>query len=30
MAFGKSTSRLLKESVDEFIDLDENSRKYLL
>ena len=30
IAFGKSTSRLLKESVDEFIDLDKNVKKYLL
>ena len=30
MAFGKSTSRLLKEAVDEFIDLDDNPKKFLL
>ena len=30
IAFGKSTSRLLKDSVDEFIDLDKNPKKYLL
>ncbi|MES2059492.1 MAG: NYN domain-containing protein [Patescibacteria group bacterium] len=29
-SFGKSTSMKLKEAVDEFIDLDENPRKYLL
>jgi uncharacterized LabA/DUF88 family protein len=30
MAFGKSCSSKLKEEVDEFIDLDKNSRKYLI
>jgi len=30
IAFGKSTSRLLREVVDEFVDLDNNARKYLL
>lgn len=30
IAFGKSTSRLLREAVDEFVDLDNNARKYLL
>ncbi len=29
-AFGKSTSMKLKESVDEFLDLDENPKKYLM
>ncbi len=29
-SFGKSTSSKLKEAVDDFIDLDENPRKYLL
>jgi uncharacterized LabA/DUF88 family protein len=29
-SFGKSTSMKLKESVDEFIDLDSNPRKYLM
>ena len=29
-SFGKSTSMKLKEAVDEFIDLDENPRKYLM
>jgi len=29
-SFGKSSSQKLKESVDEFIDLDENPKKYLL
>jgi len=29
-AFGKSTSRLLLEVCDDFLDLDENPRKYLL
>jgi uncharacterized protein (TIGR00288 family) len=30
IAFGKSTSSRLKESADEFVDLEENSRKYLI
>ena len=30
MAFGKSASRLLKDSVDEFIDMDTTPKKYLL
>ena len=30
IAFGKSTSRLLKDVVDDFIDLDVNHKKYLL
>lgn len=30
MAFGKSTSSRLREAVDEFIDLEEESDKYLL
>src|SRR3989344_1695518 len=30
IAFGKSTSRLLRVVVDEFVDLDNNARKYLL
>jgi len=30
VSFGKSTSMKLKESVDEFLDLDENPRKYLM
>lgn len=29
-SFGKSTSAKLKESVDDFIDLDQNPKKYLL
>ncbi|MES2409419.1 MAG: NYN domain-containing protein [Patescibacteria group bacterium] len=29
-SFGKSTSSKLKEAVDDFIDLDDNPRKYLL
>ncbi|HEY4512218.1 MAG TPA: NYN domain-containing protein [Candidatus Paceibacterota bacterium] len=29
-SFGKSTSMKLKEAVDEFVDLDENPRKYLM
>lgn len=29
-AFGKSTSLKLKEAADEFMDLDENPRKYLM
>ncbi len=29
-AFGKSTSSRLKEAVDDFIDLDENTKKYLI
>ncbi len=29
-AFGKSTSQKLKEAADEFTDLDENPRKYLM
>jgi uncharacterized LabA/DUF88 family protein len=29
-SFGKSTSAKLIESVDHFMDLDENSNKYLL
>ncbi len=29
-SFGKSTSGKLKESVDDFVDLSENPRKYLL
>ncbi len=30
MAFGRSTSSKLREAADEFIDLGENQRKYLL
>jgi len=30
MAFGRSTSAKLKEVTDEFVDLDENPKKYLL
>ncbi|MDP2672500.1 MAG: NYN domain-containing protein [Nanoarchaeota archaeon] len=30
VAFGKSASRLLKDTVDEFIDLEKNPKKYLL
>jgi uncharacterized LabA/DUF88 family protein len=30
VSFGKSTSGKLKEACDEFVDLDENPRKYLL
>lgn len=30
MAFGKSTSSKLKEAADEFIDLEENTQKYLI
>ncbi|TSC68403.1 MAG: hypothetical protein G01um101472_26 [Parcubacteria group bacterium Gr01-1014_72] len=30
IAFGKSTSQKLREATDDFIDLDENPRKYLL
>lgn len=30
VSFGKSTSTKLREAVDEFIDLDENPRKYLM
>jgi uncharacterized LabA/DUF88 family protein len=30
IAFGKSASHSLKESVDEFIDLSKNARKYLI
>ena len=30
MAFGKSTSSKLKEVTDEFIDLDEDTKKYLI
>ena len=30
VAFGKSTSQKLKEATDEFTDLDENPRKYLM
>ena len=30
VSFGKSTSGKLKEAADEFIDLDENPRKYLM
>lgn len=30
VSFGKSTSGRLKEAVDEFIDLDQNPRRYLL
>lgn len=30
MAFGRTTSSRLKETADEFIDLDKNPRKYLL
>lgn len=30
VAFGKSTSLKLKEAADEFMDLDENPRKYLM
>jgi uncharacterized LabA/DUF88 family protein len=30
VSFGKSTSGKLKEACDEFLDLDENPRKYLL
>jgi len=30
ITFGKSASSMLKEAVDEFIDLDENPKKYLL
>jgi len=29
-AFGRSTSAKLKEAVDEYIDLDENAKKFLL
>jgi|SRR3989344_5294535 len=29
-AFGRSTSAKLKEAVDDFIDLDENSKKFLI
>ena len=30
MAFGRSTSSKLRESADEFVDLDENTKKFLL
>ncbi len=30
MAFGKSSSARLKEAADDFIDMDENSRRYLI
>ena len=30
MAFGKSTSSLLREAADEFIDLSENTQKFLI
>lgn len=30
MAFGRSANKKLKEECDEFIDMDENSKKYLL
>lgn len=30
MAFGRSTARELKESVDKFIDMDENASRYLI
>jgi len=30
MAFGRSTSSKLRETADEFIDLDENTKKFLL
>lgn len=30
VAFGKSSSSKLKEAVDDFLDLDENARKYLI
>lgn len=30
VSFGKSTSGRLKDSVDEFVDLDQGSRKYLI
>ena len=30
VAYGRSTSAKLKEVVDDFIDLDENARKYLM
>ena len=30
IAFGRSTSSILKKEVDEFIDIDKNQRKYLL
>jgi len=30
IAFGKSTSSILKKEADEFIDIDKNQRKYLL
>lgn len=30
IAFGKSTSAMLKEVADHFVDLDENSRRYLI
>ncbi len=30
VSFGKSSSGKLKEAVDDFIDLDQNSRKYLM
>jgi uncharacterized LabA/DUF88 family protein len=30
VSFGKSTSQKLREAVDEFLDLSENPRKYLL
>ena len=30
IAFGRSTSSVLKKEADEFIDIDKNPRKYLL
>ncbi len=30
MAFGRSTSAKLKEEADEFVDLDENPKKFLI
>ncbi|MDP2593120.1 MAG: NYN domain-containing protein [bacterium] len=30
VSFGKSTSQKLKETVDDFVDLDENPKKYLI